>query len=172
MMADELERGAHAAASEMELALDVQRRAARDATAQDVIDADGYLFCCPENLAALSGEMKEFFDRCYYPAFCAENVMGGGEGEAEKGEYTEISLLLGRPYALAIAAGSDGTAAARQAERICQGWRLRPVAESLVCQNGLVQTKANILSKKAAPPADMRGQLAELGGLVAATMLL
>ena len=58
-----------AAAREMELddALIVQRRRARDATADELLAADGYLFCAPENLASVSGEMKEFFDR----SFCA-----------------------------------------------------------------------------------------------------
>ena len=59
--------GALAAAREMELSsqLVVSRRAARDATVEDVLAADGYLFCAPENLASVSGEMKEFFDRSY-----------------------------------------------------------------------------------------------------------
>ena len=33
---------------------------------QDLLDADGYLFATPENLAAISGLMKDFFDRSYY----------------------------------------------------------------------------------------------------------
>jgi multimeric flavodoxin WrbA len=44
---------------------DVQVRMlnAADAQATDVLAADGYIFATPENLAALSGAMKEFFDR-------------------------------------------------------------------------------------------------------------
>ena len=34
------------------------------ARARQVLRADGYIFCAPENLASVSGEMKEFFDRC------------------------------------------------------------------------------------------------------------
>ena len=33
----------------------------------DVLAADGYIFAAPENLVALAGLMKDFFDRCYYP---------------------------------------------------------------------------------------------------------
>ena len=33
------------------------------AKANDVINADGYVFATPENLAAISGLMKDFFDR-------------------------------------------------------------------------------------------------------------
>ncbi len=34
----------------------------------DVLAADGYMFATPETLAAISGLMKDFFDRTYYPA--------------------------------------------------------------------------------------------------------
>lgn len=99
---------------------------ARAAQAEDLLAADGYLFAAPENLASLSGEMKEFFDRCYYP------VLGRIEGS---------------PYALMIAAGSDGDGAARQAARICTGWRLRDVQPPLIV-NTSAQTAEEILAPK------------------------
>lgn len=163
-MADVLERGALSAAEAMGLKIGMRRRRAREATVEDVLSSAGYLFCAPENLASLSGEMKEFFDRCYYPVFQVDPGSGP--------DYTEVSKILGRPYGIAISAGSDGTSAARQAERICTGWRLKKVSEPLIIQNGLAQTKENILAQK--PPLE-RGavpQLEELGGLVAATVLL
>ena len=92
--------------------------------------------------------MKEFFDRCYYEVFTASN---SGDMTASGADYTETSMLLGRPVGMAIAAGSDGTNAARQIERICLGWRLRPVAETFIHRNGLPQTKASILSRKSCP---------------------
>ena len=50
---------------------------AADAVApKDILDAGAYLFICPENLASMSGLMKEMFDRCYYP------VLGQIEGRA------------------------------------------------------------------------------------------
>src|SRR3569833_3564105 len=76
-----------------------------------LLEASGYLFACPENLAAMSGRMKDFFDRTYYPV---------------------LDQIQGRPYAILICAGSDGTNAARQIERIATGWRLRAIADPLI----------------------------------------
>jgi|SRR6056297_3640965 len=92
----------------------------------DLLRADGYLFCGPENLAALSGEMKEFFDRCYYPV---------------------LGRIEGRPYAQMICAGSDGQGAARQLARIATGWRLKEVQPPLII-NTSAQTPEEILSEK------------------------
>ena len=99
---------------------------AESAGPADLLSADGYLFAAPENLAALSGPMKDFFDRCYYPL---------------------LGRLNGRPYALMIAVGSDGTGAARQATRIVTGWRLRSIAEPLIIRTQ-AQTEAAILAPK------------------------
>jgi len=90
--------------------VDVRLVEAVTARPDDVLAADGYIFAAPEKLAALSGLMKDFFDRCYYPV---------------------LGRINGRPYGLMICAGSDGTNAARQASRIATGWRLRDVAEPL-----------------------------------------
>ncbi len=99
---------------------------ASQAGPDDVLAADGYLFATPENLAAISGQLKDFFDRCYYPA---------------------LDRINGRPYASLICAGSDGHNAARQIERIATGWRLKAVAEPLiVCTHA--QTTEAILAPK------------------------
>ena len=37
---------------------------AEDVSPDDLLEAQGYLFACPENLATMSGMMKEMFDRC------------------------------------------------------------------------------------------------------------
>ena len=149
-MSAALERGARRAARELEAAphLRVVRRGAGRARPADVLAADGYLFCAPENLGALSGEMKAFFDRSYYPV---------------------LDRVAGRPYGVAISAGSDGTGAARQAERICTGWRLRAAAPALVARNG-AQTPDQIMADKTVPSAVL-AQCEELGGLLAATLL-
>ena len=100
----------------------------------DLLEASGYLFCCPENLATMSGEMKAFFDRCYYPV---------------------LDRIEGRPYAQMICAGSDGTGAARQIARIATGWRLREVQPPLiVCTHA--QSPQEILAPKIIPEADLQ----------------
>ncbi len=119
--------------------------AADDADADDLLDADGYLFACPENLAAIAGVMKAFFDRTYY------DVLGKIEG---------------RPYAAIICAGSDGENAKKQLERICQGWRLKRIAETPIVNVG-AQTKEEILADKDIGEDDIE-QARELGATLAA----
>jgi len=115
----------------------------------DVLAADGYLFATPENLAAMSGLMKDFFDRCYYAA---------------------LDRINGRPFATLVCAGSDGRNAARQVERIATGWRLKAVAEPLiVCTQA--QTPEQILRAKRIGPGDL-ARCAELGAALAAGLSL
>ena len=116
---------------------------------RDVLAAAGYLFATPENLASMSGLLKDFFDRCYYPA---------------------LDHLNGRPYASLICAGSDGSGAARQIERIATGWRLKRVAEPLiVCTHA--QTPAAILRPKLIPANELE-RCSELGAALAAGLAL
>jgi multimeric flavodoxin WrbA len=136
---------AAAGGARAEPALRVSLLRAPDAHAADVLEADGYLFATPENLAAMSGQMKDFFDRTYYAA---------------------LDRLNGRPYAVLICAGSDGRNAAGQVDRIATGWRLRPVADPLiVCTHA--QTPDEILRPKRIGEQHLR-QCAELGATLAA----
>ena len=64
---------------------DVRLLRAEEAGPGDLLRAQGYLFCAPENLAALSGAMKEFFDLCYYP------VLGQIE-ERESFRFAELEV--------------------------------------------------------------------------------
>ncbi len=120
-------------------------KTAREAGPDDLLRADGYIFCAPENLAAIAGVMKDFFDRCYYPV---------------------LGRIEGRPYAQMICAGSDGENAARQTARIAQGWRLREVQPPLiVCTHA--QTPEEILAEKTIPD-DQLSLCQDLGATVAA----
>ncbi len=110
----------------------------------DLLSAKGYLFVCPENLATMSGLMKEMFDRCYYPV---------------------LGRIEGRAYATLIAAGSDGEGAQRQIDRIATGWRLRRVAEPLIV-NLRAQTPEAILAPKTVP-ADALDRCREIGEALA-----
>lgn len=122
---------------------------AEEAQPADVLAADGYLFCGPENLAALSGAMKEFFDRCYYPV---------------------LGQIEGRPYAQMICAGSDGEGAARQLARIATGWRLKQVQPPvIVCTHA--QTQEDILAEKGIGAADLT-RCAELGAALGAGLAM
>lgn len=114
---------------------------AEDAQPADFLSAGGYLFICPENLAAMSGAMKEMFDRCYYPL---------------------LGRIEGRAYATIIAAGSDGTGATAQIDRIVTGWRLRRVNESVIINMG-AQRMDEILAPKTVNAQDLQ-HCAELAG--------
>ena len=130
---------------------DVRVRLLRAPEAQpdDVLGSDGYVFATPENLAAMAGLMKDFFDRCYYPA---------------------LDRINGRPYATLICAGSDGENAARQIDRIATGWRLRQVAPALiVCTHA--QTPEAIARPKLIGADDL-AQCREIGAALAAGLAL
>jgi NAD(P)H-dependent FMN reductase len=122
---------------------------AETAQHSDLLNADGFIFAFPENLAAISGVMKSFFDRCYYPC---------------------LGRLEGRPYALIVCAGSDGSNAVRQAERIATGWRLKKIADSqIACTHA--QTPEAILAPKIISDADLQ-RARETGAALAAGLML
>ncbi|MBL8483459.1 MAG: NAD(P)H-dependent oxidoreductase [Rhodocyclaceae bacterium] len=77
----------------------------------DLLAAQGLLLGTPENFGYMSGMMKDFFDRTYYPA----------EGRT-----------LGLPYAVFVSCGNDGRGAVREIDRIALGYGWRKVAEPLI----------------------------------------
>jgi multimeric flavodoxin WrbA len=116
---------------------------------EDVLSADGYIFATPENLAAVSGMMKDFFDRTYYVA---------------------LDRINGRPFLSLICAGSDGRNAAQQIDRIAAGWRLKAIADPcIVCTHA--QTPEQILSPKTID-AQSLGRCEELGRTLAGGMAM
>jgi multimeric flavodoxin WrbA len=140
---------AAATGAKREAGVRVRVEAAAAAGAQALLEADGYIFACPENLAAMSGLMKDFFDRTYYPV---------------------LDRIQGRAYATLICAGSDGTNAARQIERIATGWRLRDIAAPIiVCTHA--QTPEEILRPKRIGAQDL-ARCEELGATLAAGLAL
>lgn len=143
-MAEAAARGAGA-----EPGVTVRLRHAAEAGPEDVLGADGYVFATPENLAAMAGIAKDFFDRCYYPV---------------------LGRIEGRPYAILVCAGSDGTNAVRQVARIATGWRLRAVAEPIIlCTRA--QTPEAILAPKTIAPQDLV-RCEELGAALAAGLAM
>ncbi len=126
-------------------AVDARAISASDANAQDLIQADGVIFCGPEYLASLNGVMKDFFDRSY---------------------YATLDHCNGKPYAQVIAAGSDGSGAVRQLARIATGLRLRAIADPLIVVVH-AQTTEQILAQKLLSP-DQLGPAIELAAGFAA----
>nr|WP_279091091.1 NAD(P)H-dependent oxidoreductase [Comamonas thiooxydans] len=135
--------------AQQEESVEVRVLHASQAGPQDLLQAQGYLFATPENLAAISGLMKDFFDRSYYGV---------------------LDRIQGRPYASLVCAGSDGHNAARQMERIATGWRLKAVAEPLIiCTHA--QTPEAMLAPKQIPSADLQ-RCEELGQSLATGLAL
>lgn len=112
--------------------------------ASDLLSADAYLFVMPEMLGSMAGVMKDLFDRLYY------DILGKVDGRA---------------YASIVCAGSDGTGAQRQLDRIVTGWRLRRVAEPfIVCTHA--QTSEAIAAAKVITQPDLDAA-AEIGKTLA-----
>jgi len=91
----------------------VELRMLRAAAAgpDDLLWAHGLLIGTPENFGYMSGMMKDFLERVFYDC----------EGKIE-----------GRPWALFVSAGQDGSGAITSVERIVTGLRLRKVREPIL----------------------------------------
>ena len=92
--------------------IELRLRPALEATADDVLWANGVILGTTENFGYMSGGLKDFFDRIYYPCL----------------EQTEAL-----PYSLFIRAGIDGQGAKTSVERIVTGLRWKQVQETLIC---------------------------------------
>ncbi|MFD6555343.1 flavodoxin family protein [Streptomyces sp. NPDC058398] len=88
----------------------VVRRAALEATASDVLAADGYLLGTPANLGYMSGALKHFFDQVYYPC---------------------LDTTAARPFGYYVHGGNDVTGAVRGIESVTTGLGWRRAAEAV-----------------------------------------
>jgi NAD(P)H-dependent FMN reductase len=92
---------------------EVRVAAPLEAGPDDVLWADGVILGTTENFGYMSGAMKDFFDRIYYP--CLERTAG-------------------LPWALFVRAGNDGRGALSSIERIVSGLAWRRVQAPLLCR--------------------------------------
>jgi NAD(P)H-dependent FMN reductase len=97
---------------------DIQYRAlpALQAGVDDLLWAHGLLIGTPEHFGYMSGAVKDFMDRTFYPV---ENQVDG------------------LPYALFVSAGNDGTGAVNAIERIALGYKWRRIAGPLIVRGEL-----------------------------------
>ena len=105
---DAILRGASASTIEN---VQVRWVAPLEATPDDVLQADAIILGTTENLGYMSGALKDFFDRCYYPV---------------------LERKQGMPCALYIRAGHDGTGTRRAIESIVTGLRWSWAQDPLV----------------------------------------
>lgn len=126
-MAEAVERGAR---SEDGVRVVVKRCA--EAGPEDVLSADGLLLGTPENFGYMSGMMKDFLERIFYAC----------EGKVE-----------GKPWALFVGAGQDGTGAVTSVERIVTGLRLKKISEPIVVVKELKREQITALEELGAAMA-------------------
>jgi multimeric flavodoxin WrbA len=107
-MADAVIRGARSTAVD---GVEVRVKSALEADADDLLWADGFILGSPENFGYMSGAMKYFLDRVFYA--CEDRVNG-------------------RPFALFVRAGNDGSGAISSMRRILQGLAVKEVQEPVL----------------------------------------
>ena len=91
--------------------VEVRLKTAGDAGPEDLLAAHGLLLGTPENFGYMSGGMKDFLDRTFYPV----------EGQ-----------LKPLPYAVFISASNDGQGALQAIRRIAGGYPFVEVQEPVI----------------------------------------
>jgi multimeric flavodoxin WrbA len=99
-----------------EEAIEIRTLPALEADAEDLRWANGLLIGTPEHFGYMSGAVKDFMDRTFYPV----------EGQVD-----------GLPYALFVSASNDGTGAVSSIERIALGYKWRKVAEPVIVKGAV-----------------------------------
>ena len=122
--------------------IDTVLKRAGDAGVADLEDASALIVATSENFGGMAGMIKDFLERTFYPC----------EGKLE-----------GRPYALLVCAGTDGTGAVRDVERVATGWRLRKVHPELIFRSGITAQRVTV-------PDDVLARCREIGATLAAAV--
>lgn len=106
----------------------------------DLLAADALIVATSENFGGMAGMVKDFLERVYYPC----------QGKLE-----------GRPYATLVCAGTDGTGAMRDVDRVATGLRLNKVHPGLIYKSGVTAQHQDV-------PADVLARCTEIGATLAA----
>jgi len=120
--------------------VDVVYRGAGEAGVPDLLSCDGLLIATSENFGSLAGMTKDFLERVYYP--CENRVAG-------------------KAYSVLVCAGTDGTGAMFQTDRIATGLRLAKVHPGIIYKSGVTAQPQTV-------PADVLASCAEVGATLAA----
>jgi multimeric flavodoxin WrbA len=102
--------------------VEVISKKAAEATAEDLLSADGLAIGTPENFGYMSGMIKDFFDRTYYATH-------------EK--------VFRKPFVVFISAGNDGTGALRAVERIALGYKFKTVFQPVIAKGDITEEILN-----------------------------
>ncbi len=135
----QLAEAAHAGARSID-GVDARLLRAADAGVDDLVAADALIIASSENFGGMAGMVKDFLERTFYPC----------EGKLE-----------GRPYAVLVCGGTDGTGAMREIDRVATGWRLRKVHPGLIHKSG-------VTAQPTAVPDDVLARCREIGATLAA----
>lgn len=106
--------------------VDVRVRTALEASVEDLLSCDAFILGTPENFGYMSGAMKYFLDRVYYPC----------EGK-----------VAGKPFALFIRAGNDGSGALTSLRRILTGLAVREVQEPVMIVGDFDESRLDACSE-------------------------
>ena len=113
---------------------------AAEAGVADLVAADALLVATSENFGGMAGIVKDFLERVYYPC----------EGRLE-----------GRAYSVLVCAGTDGTGAMRDVDRVATGLRLRKVHPGLIHKSGVTARPVTL-------PDEVLARCREIGATLAA----
>jgi multimeric flavodoxin WrbA len=120
--------------------VEVVYKRAQDAGVDDLLGCDALLVATSENFGSLAGMTKDFFERVFYP--CEHSVEG-------------------KPYSVLVCAGTDGTGAMFQTDRIATGLSLRKVLPGVIHKSG-------VTARQQVVPGEVLAQCRELGATLAA----
>lgn len=96
--------------------VDVTLKSPFDCHTDDVLDCDAIILFTTENFGYMSGALKDFFDRIYYPCLAGSTRNDG------------------KPFALIIKASLDGTGTNLAVHKIIKGLKWREVHDTLICK--------------------------------------